>query len=146
MWEIGHLAVRVAVVGVLDLRPFAKEGIRLVEEQDGVGSVGFVEDRGEVLLRFADVLADDVRKVDPVAFHAQVGIDDPRRHRLAHAFCPVVVSRESFVDYRVPGFVSTTCMTHFLFGWISFGKSYPALDLSLTLARRRAHLIPPAAS
>ena len=60
--QVGHLDVRVAVAGVLDLGALAEQGVGLVEQEDAVDPVGLGEDPVEVLLGLADVLVDDGRR------------------------------------------------------------------------------------
>jgi len=48
-------------VGVLHLGALAEDGVGLVEEEDGVAALRFVEDALQVLLCLADVFADDRR-------------------------------------------------------------------------------------
>ncbi len=45
---------------------FPEERVRLVEQEHAVPRLGFVEDLRKRLLRFADVLRDDLRQVDTV--------------------------------------------------------------------------------
>src|SRR5204863_7707201 len=74
--EVADLDVRVAVVAVLHLAAPAEERIGLVEEQDRAALVGGVEEPAEVLLRLADVLADDGAEVDPVEVEPQLPRED----------------------------------------------------------------------
>src|SRR5262249_45603168 len=70
---------------VLHLRPLAEQRVGLVEEEDGVGGLGLVEDATEVLLRLADVLADDGREIDAIQVEPERAGHHLRRHRLAGA-------------------------------------------------------------
>jgi hypothetical protein len=54
--EIAHLLVGVPIVGVVHLRAFSEESVRLVEEEDRPLLLRAREQRREVLLRLADVL------------------------------------------------------------------------------------------
>ncbi len=67
------------------LSPLAKEGIGLVEEQDGAAGLGSGEDAGQVLLGVANVLTDDGGEVDLVEVQAQLSSDDVRGHGLTRA-------------------------------------------------------------
>ena len=58
--QIADLDVGVAVVAVLDLAALAEQRIGLVEQQDRAAVLGGVEDAAQILLRLADVLADDL--------------------------------------------------------------------------------------
>src|SRR4051812_33235228 len=81
--EVADLDVGEAIVGILDLRALAEQRIGLVEEEDGVGLLCGGEDPLEILLRLADVLADDLCQVDPVEGKSQLVGDDRGGHRLA---------------------------------------------------------------
>src|SRR5690606_17274111 len=83
--QVVDLDVGVAVVAVLDLAPLAAEGVRLVEEAEGAAAFGRVEEAAQVLLRFADVFADDGREVDAVEVEAEGVGEDLGGHRLARA-------------------------------------------------------------
>src|SRR5262249_13073334 len=63
----------------------AEEGVGLVEEQDGAALLGAVEDVAEILLRLADVLADDAGQVDAIEVELQMVGEDVGGHRLARA-------------------------------------------------------------
>ena len=69
--QVADLDVGVAVVRVPDLAALAEQRVGLVEEQDGVGGLGFGEDARQVLLGLADVLADHRRQVDLVQVQAR---------------------------------------------------------------------------
>jgi hypothetical protein len=56
-------------VRVGDLGSGGEQRVRLVQEQHGLGALGDVEDRGEVLLGLTEPLGDDLGDVD----HQQVG-------------------------------------------------------------------------
>ena len=77
--QVADLDVGVAVVAVLDLGPLAEERVRLVEEQDRAARLGRVEDPPQVLLRLADVLADDLAEVDAVEVEVELARRAPRR-------------------------------------------------------------------
>ncbi len=83
--QVGALHVGVLVVCVLDLGALAEDGVRLVEEQHGVGAVGLREDPLQVLLGLADVLVHHRRQLHHVQVQAQVGGDHLRRQGLAGA-------------------------------------------------------------
>jgi len=81
--EVANLDVGVTVVAVLHLAALAEQGIGLVEQQDGPAVLGGVEHPPQVLLRLADVLADDLAQVDPVQVEPEVVGEDLRSERLA---------------------------------------------------------------
>src|SRR5438045_4155636 len=83
--QIGNLYVRVAVVRIAYLRAFAEKRIGFVKKQDAVGVLGRSEDPVQVLLGFADVLADHTGQVDFVKFESQRIRDDLRRHGFPRA-------------------------------------------------------------
>jgi len=80
--QVVDLHVRVAVGRVGDRGPVPENGVGLVEQQNRVGVFGLGENLFEVLLGLADVLAHDRGEVDLVQFHAGVGGDYLRGHRL----------------------------------------------------------------
>src|SRR2546430_3528262 len=86
--EVAYLDVRVAVVAVLDLAALPEEGVRLVEEEDRAPLLGRVEHAAEVLLRLADVLADDRAQIDPVEVEAELGGEHLGGHRLSRSARP----------------------------------------------------------
>src|SRR5262249_41559190 len=57
--QIRNLDVRIAIVGVTYLRALAKQGIGLIEEENGIGIFGGGEDAVQILFGLTDVLADD---------------------------------------------------------------------------------------
>src|SRR5262249_49034766 len=77
-FEIGVTIVRVARFHAL-----AENGMGLVEKQQRVGEVGGVEEALEIFLRFANVLADDLREVDAVHRQVEFAGEDFRRHGFA---------------------------------------------------------------
>src|SRR5215467_3175364 len=81
--QIIDLNISVAVVRIAHLAALAEKGIRLVEEEDGVASFGFGEDASQILLGFADILADDSGKINLVKVQAQLSCHDLRGHGLA---------------------------------------------------------------
>jgi len=83
--EITDLDIRVAIVRILYLRPLAEQGIGFVEEQDGVRGLCLHKNLVEVLLGLADILADNLRKVDPVEIKLQFTADHLGRHGLARS-------------------------------------------------------------
>ena len=95
--QVGDLEVRVAVVGVLDVRALAEQRVRLVEEEDRVGAVGGGEDAVEVLLGLPDVLRHHGRQVEPEDLLAEIGREHLGGHRLARAR----VAREERLDALV---------------------------------------------
>src|ERR1043166_5654209 len=86
--EVSDFDVGEAVVRVLNLRALAEERVGLVEEEDGVAALRLAEDAVEVLLRLADVLADDLREVDLEEVEPEFVRDDFRRHRLPRSGRP----------------------------------------------------------
>src|SRR6266702_1494321 len=62
--QVIDLHVTIAIVRIGRGSTLAKEGISLVEKQDCRSAFGGVEDPAQVLLRLADVLADDAAEVD----------------------------------------------------------------------------------
>ena len=83
--QVADLDVGVAVVAVLDLAALAEQRVGLVEEQDRAALLRRVEDPPQVLLRLADVLADDRAQVDPVEVEPQLVREHLGGHRLAGA-------------------------------------------------------------
>ena len=77
--EIGDFDIGVAVVRVLHFAPLAEKGVGFVEEENRVAPVGRRRRRVEVLLRLADVLADDAGEVD--AEHVERRADCQSRRR-----------------------------------------------------------------
>src|SRR5687767_8820513 len=84
--EVRYLQVGVAVVAVFYFAALAEEGVGLVEEEDGVGGLTFMEDLLQVLFGLAYILADHRRQVYFVQFKPQVGGEDLGGHRLARAW------------------------------------------------------------
>ena len=68
--QIVDLDVGVAVVAVLDFAALAEQRVGFVEEQDRAAVLGGVEQPAQVLLRLADVFADDGRQIDAVEIAA----------------------------------------------------------------------------
>ena len=64
--EIANLDIGVAIVGVLHLRALTEQRVRFVKEQDAIAALRGIEDPLQVLLRLADVLADDPRQIDAI--------------------------------------------------------------------------------
>ncbi len=64
-------------MGVTDLGPLSKEGVRLVEQQDGLNPLRGIENFGEVLLRLADPLRD---------YTGDVHDQEVRAHCMCHDF------------------------------------------------------------
>src|SRR6185437_15544492 len=80
--QVGDFNVGVAIVRVLHFGAFAEERVGLIEEEDGVGSLGFAEDLAELLFGFANVLADYDGEVDAIKVEAEV----PRNNTGGHGF------------------------------------------------------------
>ncbi|MNW16126.1 hypothetical protein D3C71_2148690 [compost metagenome] len=58
--QVRRLNVRIFIVGVLHFGTLAEQRVRFIEEQYGIAKLRFLEDFVQVLLGFADVLADDL--------------------------------------------------------------------------------------
>ncbi len=61
--EIGHLSIRIMIMGIVNLGALPKQRVGFVKEEDRPVSVGHVEDTIQILLGFTDVFADDRRQV-----------------------------------------------------------------------------------
>src|SRR5689334_127439 len=64
--KIADFLVRILVMGALDVRALAEQGVGLVEEQNPALAFRAFEDALEVLLRLTDVLGNDLGQIDPV--------------------------------------------------------------------------------
>ena len=83
--QVADLDVGVAVVAVLDFGALAEERVGLIEEQQHAAFLGGIEDLLEILLGFADVLADHCGEVDAVEIEAQLVREHLGRECLAGA-------------------------------------------------------------
>ena len=83
--QVGHFDVGVTLARTLYLGSFAKQGIGLIEKQDGITGFGSAEDLAQVLFGLADVFAHDRGQVDAVEIETELVGHDLRRHRLAGA-------------------------------------------------------------
>ena len=101
--QVAHLDVGVAVVAVPDLAALAEQRVGLVEEQDRAAVLGGVEEPGEVLLRFADVLAHDRGEIDAVELEMQLVREHLGRHRLAGAALAGEERRDAQSARALPG-------------------------------------------
>ena len=67
-------------MSISDVRALPEDGIGLIEKQDGAATFGGIEDTAEVLVGFADVLADHGAEIDPVKVQAQLPGQDLGGH------------------------------------------------------------------
>ena len=70
--QVSGLQVGVTVMAVFDARAFTEQRIRFVEQQHCALFFGGVENCLQVLFRFADVLARDAVRLDPVEGQTEV--------------------------------------------------------------------------
>src|SRR5438552_10644610 len=64
--KIIKLDVCVAVMAILHLGAFAKEGIRFIEKEDCTTAIRRIEDAPQILLRLANIFRDYGAQIDPV--------------------------------------------------------------------------------
>ena len=84
--QVVDLEVRVAIGRGLDLgRALREQRVGLVEQQQRVARLGGLEHLGQLLLRLADPLRDDLRQVDLIELELELACDQTGDHRLAGA-------------------------------------------------------------
>ena len=64
--KITDLLIRILVMGALDVRALAEQGVGLVEEQNPILGFRPFEDAFEVLLRLTDIFGNDLGQIDSI--------------------------------------------------------------------------------
>src|SRR5690606_28545186 len=83
--QIADLQISVAVMGILDPRPFTEDSVGLIKKEDRVATLRLAKDSLQILLRLPNVLTDQAGKVNLIEVQSQVACDHLSGHGLAGA-------------------------------------------------------------